>query len=356
MNVHQILSGFADGDAISREAIQLRQIFRRWGHTSDIFVASDSVSPGLRSDCRPLSDYTSAAGDICFHHYGIASPAAELFLSSRAGKILIYHNITPAEFFRGFDDDLSTRLYQARESLKDIAQNADEVWADSRFNASELKATGINDVKVFPLLFSPDSLDISPEPRIIERFSGQLKNILFVGRIAPNKRVEDLIMAFAWYNKSINPYSRLIIVGSNRSAPRYYTMLRMVAGDLVLPNVCFEGFASAEGLTAYYEAADVYVCPSAHEGYCLPLIEAMHKGVPVIARDVGGMPESMNGAGVRYDGLEPSELAELMHRVLSDQALREEILRSQQERMQQVRERNVDMELRNLLANFLESG
>ena len=266
MKIHQILSGFADGDAISKEAILLREIFRRWGYTSDIFVEPASVSPGFRTDCQPLEQYSAEPEDICFHHYGIASPAVDVFLSSQARKILIYHNITPAEFFVGFDDDLAERLCQARASLPDIAQKVDDVWADSRFNASELNAVGIDDVKIFPLLFSPDSLDITPDPKIIKKLSGKLKNILFVGRIAPNKRVEDLIAAFAWYNKSINPYSRLIIVGSNRSAPRYSIMLRMITGDLDLPNVCFEGFASPEGLAAYYETADVYVCASAHEG------------------------------------------------------------------------------------------
>lgn len=354
MNIHQILAGFADGDAISQEAVLLRDIFRNWGCASDIFANTDSVSPGLRADCRPLSDYTAASDDVCFHQYSIASPAADVFISSRARKILVYHNITPAEFFTGFDDGITARLRQARDTLRDMISQVDEVWAVSHFNAEELKAAGARGVKVFPLLFNSNSIDQEPDPVIIERFTRTLKNILCVGRIAPNKRIEDLILAFAWYNKSINPYSRLIIVGSERSAPRYYMMLRMLVGELDLPNVCFEGFASAAGLSAYYEVADVYVCPSAHEGYCLPLIEAMHKGVPVIARNIGGMPEAMYGAGVLYDGLDPLELAELMHRVLSDSALREDILRSQQKRMERLRERRIDTELKTLMAGLLE--
>ena len=263
LNIHQILAGYAEGDAISNEAIQLRQIFRRWGHNSEIYADSSRVSSGMQADCRSLTDYAAGAGDICLHHYGIASPAVEVFLASAAKKIMVYHNITPAEYFAGFDDAVVAQLHTARFALRKVARHSDAVWTVSRFNAAELKAEGIDDVKVFPLLFSPERLDVPPEPLIINKFTGHLKNILFVGRIAPNKRIEDLIMAFAWYHIAVNPFSRLIIVGSKQSAVRYYTMLRMLVGDLDLSNVCFEGFTSPAGLLAYYRVADLYVSTSA---------------------------------------------------------------------------------------------
>lgn len=353
MIIHQILAGLGDGDAISHEALLLQQILRQAGHASELFVDSRNVSPGLRAQCRPLESYRGAATDLCLHHYGITSPAADIFLASPARKILVYHNITPAEYFTGFDDAIAARLAQARTLLPDIARRADAVWADSRFNARELQAAGIADVRVLELPFEPAALDLPPDPRVVRQFSGPTQNILFVGRIAPNKRVEDLIQAFAWYNRAINPFSRLIIVGSNRSAPRYYTMLRMLAGEMDLVNVCFVGFASAAGLAACYCAAQVYVCSSVHEGYCLPLIEAIHMGVPVIARAAGAMPETLAGAGVLYDDLQPEELAELIHRVLSDPALRQDILASQQARLQRLQARNIEQELHALLAEVM---
>jgi glycosyltransferase involved in cell wall biosynthesis len=188
---------------------------------------------------------------------------------------------------------------------------------------------------------------------ILEKFAGPLKNILAVGRIAPNKRIEDLIQAFAWYHRAINPYSRLLIVGSPRSAPRYFTMLRMLVGDLDLPNVCFEGFASPAGLLAYYRVADLFVSASEHEGYCLPLVEAMDHGIPVIARVAGGTPEAMDGAGVLYEDLAPAELGALFDRVLTDAALRKEILTSQQRRVQRARDRDLEAEVKALLAGML---
>ncbi len=352
MNIHQVMSGFADGDAVSREAMLLRDVFRSWGCASDVFAQPDTVSPALRRDCRSLADYHGGSDDICLHHYGIASDAADAFMASVARKILVYHNITPSEYFAGFDDGIARRLRAARESLATIAAASDCVWADSRFNAEELSRLGVANVKVLPLLFTPASLDVEPDPLVAARITRELKNILFVGRIAPNKRIEDLISAFAWYNKSINPYSRLVIVGSDRSAPRYHAMLRMMTGDLDLPNVCFEGFASDAGLAACYRAANVYVCASVHEGYCLPLLEAMHMGVPVIARNTGGTPEAMGGAGVLYEGLDECELAELINLVVSDGKLRDDILQSQVRRMLELRQRDVDAELKQLMAGI----
>lgn len=353
MNIHQIMTGYADGDAISNEATLLREIFRRWGHNSEIYADLACVSPSMRSDCRPLADYTAVAGDICLHHYGIASPAADVFLASPAKKIMVYHNITPAEYFDGFDDAVAAQLREARRALREVAQRADAVWTVSRFNAAELKAAGIDGVKVFPLLFVPYPPDIPPEPLILEKFAGPLKNIVFVGRVAPNKRIEDLIAAFAWYHKAVNPFSRLIVVGSKRSAARYYTMLRMLVGDLDLSNVCFEGFASTAGLLAYYRVADLYVSASEHEGYCLPLVEAMDHGVPVIARAAGGTPEAMDGAGVLYEDLAPVELGALFDRVLTDAALRNEILTSQQRRVQRAKDRNLEAEVKALMSGMI---
>ncbi len=350
--IDQLLAGYADGDAISHMAVCLRRIFRDGGHPAEIYADMRCVSPSLRADCRPLAEYRGAPEDICLHHYGIASPAAEVFLASPAARILVYHNITPADYFDGYDDGLRARLEEARARLPATARGAAAVWTVSRFNAAELAALGIANVRVLPLIFDPAPLDAAPEPLIMRKFSGprnRLKNILFVGRIAPNKRVEDLIQAFAWYHKALNPFSRLLLVGSNRSAPRYCTMLRMLAGDLDLPNVCFEGFAAAAGLAAYYRVADLYVCPSAHEGYCLPLLEAMHADVPVLARRAGGMPEALDGAGVLYADLSAPELAALMHRVLTDEPLRQTVLAAQRARMRREAARDLAAEVRQLL-------
>lgn len=351
--IDHIMAGFADGDAISHEARILRDIIRNRGLESDIFADTRHVSPTLKGECRPLSEYMPGANDIAIHQYGIASQAAEVFATCPARRILLYQNITPASFFKGFDDRLALRLAEARKALARLARRVDAVWAASRFNASELEAMGISNVRMLPLHFDPATVEAEPEPHTLAKFSGPLVNILFVGRIAPNKRLEDAILAFAWYNKSINPYSRLILVGSNRSCPRYYTMLRMLAGELDLPNVCFEGFLNERELAACYRRAHIYLCPSEHEGYCLPLVEAMHLGVPVLAKRAGAMPETMGNAGVLYDDLTHRELAELIHLLASDASIRGEAIASQKRRMDEIRNRPAADELWELLREFL---
>lgn len=349
----QLLAGFAEGDAMSHEAVRLRDMLRTIGYDSDIFVDPRHVTPGIRSTCHSLSDYRGRPDDLCFYHFGISSPATAVFRGAPGRRIMIYHNITPAHFFHGYDDHMARLLTNGRTELAGLIPACDAAWAVSAYNAAELRAAGFRNVEVFPLLFSPDTLALTPDPVVTGQFATKLFTILYVGRFSPNKRLEDLIQAFAWFHRSLNPFSRLVLVGSPRTAPRYFSMLRMLAGDLDLPNVCFEGFASPAGLVAYYQAADIYVSTSEHEGYCLPLLEAMHMGLPIIARSIGGVPEALSGAGVQYDDLSHIELAGLIHKVATSQGLRAEILQSQDVRIKEVMARDVKAELQGLLARLV---
>jgi glycosyltransferase involved in cell wall biosynthesis len=344
-----VLAGFAEGDAISSEALALRDLLRGLGAASEIFVDPGRVSRDMRCACRPLAELQTASGDVVIGHYAVASPAVEAFARCAGRKVLLYHNITPAAYFRGYDDVLAAKLEAARADLRALIDRVDDLWADSAFNAAELERLGAGRVSVFPLVFDPRTFDSAPDPRILSRFAVRIPTLLFVGRMVPNKRVEDLVEAFAWYHRTVNRRSRLLLVGSAHSCPRYGLMLKMLARDLDLPNVCFEGYASPAGLSAYYDVADLFVTASEHEGYCLPLVEAMHKGVPVLARRCGGMPEAMGAGGVRYADASPAELAALIDRLLRDDPLRREVLASQAGRLREVRARRADRELAALL-------
>jgi glycosyltransferase involved in cell wall biosynthesis len=345
----QVLAGFAEGDAISLEARRIRSIAQGLGMESDIFVPADRVAREVRDMCRPLDAYCGRVGDAVLYHYSIASPASVVVTASPARKLMRYHNITPAEFFEPYDASVAEQLRDARSGLCDAALATECVWADSEYNAGDVRELGHQNVKVAPLFFTLDDFATVPVHGFTAKFGGPLKNILFVGRIAPNKCVEELILAFAWYNHAIEPASRLILVGSEYSCVRYYAFLRMLAARLELPNVCFEGYLSTAAVAACYEKADLFVCTSRHEGYCLPLVEAMNHGVPVIARNAGGMPEAMGGAGMLFEDAEPRVLAELMHRALTDQTLRGEMLGSQERRLAALRGRDLKAELRALL-------
>ena len=347
--VDQLLAGFADGDAISREARCVREVLRGMGIESDIHVSPDRVGEAVSGMCCSLEDYVATREDMVLYHYSMASPATDVFLGSPARKVVRYHNITPAEFFVGYDDDIAGRLRESREALSRVVSGAEAVWADSAFNASDVGGSNSVRVSVVPLFFRTSEWEIEPDPSTMVELGDSLKNILFVGRMVPNKCIEELVLAFAWYHKCIDARSRLVLVGSERSCPRYFAMLRMLAGQLGLSNVYFKGFLSEAQLAACYRTADVFVSTSRHEGFCLPLVEAAFHGVPVVARDSGGMPEALASSGVLFDEAEPRVLAELIARVLGDELLRCEVLDSQSERVKGIAARDLAGEFRLLL-------
>ncbi len=350
--IDQLLAGFADGDAISQEARLLQNALRCAGYESDIYAPTETTAPAVADHCRPLSSYANTERQGVIFHYSIASEACRHFTESSGKRIVRYHNITPEHFLRGFDDQVATQLRDARSQLPAIASQCDAVWAVSDFNAGELRELGIQNVRTVPLFFHPTALNTHPQASTLEKYGDELENILFVGRMAPNKCVEDLILAFGWYQKVLNPMSRLVLVGSQWSCPRYFAMLRALANRLDLPNVCFEGFLNDEALIACYQTASLFVCPSRHEGYCLPLVEAMCHDVPVIARHEGGMPEAMGNSGVLYESDDPRELASLIDHTIRNPELRESILRGQAERLTSLRTRDLETECRELLTSL----
>ncbi len=349
--IHQLVAGFATGDAISHEALALQDICRKAGFASEIYAPADRIATDASHACHVLADFQPQANDTVIFHYSITSPATAAFRSSPARKIVIYHNITPPEFFTPFDASIAGQLTEARHELKDILSQATDIWADSAFNAAELGELGFPNAKVFPLLFRPNEQDIPPDPTVLAKFTVPMKNILFVGRIAPNKCIEELITAFAWFHRNIEPQSRLLIVGSDRSAPTYYAMLKMYAAELGLDTVFFERFASSSGLSAYYQVADIFATTSQHEGYCLPLVEAMYKNVPVVSRRVGGTPEAMGNAGVQFEDLKAEELAELFGLLCFDPSFKQTVIESQHERIKTLLVRPVNEEFLGLLGH-----
>lgn len=345
--VDQLLSGYADGDAISREARAFRAVFREMGYDSDIFAPQSNIAERLRGDAFPVDALRGDADSVLLYHFSIASDSTKAFHGFPGRRLLRYHNITPAEFFYGYDDALAGRLLAGRAELKDVVRPADVVLADSEYNASEIREAGCARVEVMELI--ADLEEVDPDEERLARFDDSFGNIMFVGRIVPNKCVEELILAFRWINKAIDPKSRLILVGSERSCPAYFSMLKMLASRLELDNVCFEGFLNEAELASCYCCADVFVTASRHEGYCLPLIEAMRYGIPVVARECGGMPEAMGGAGILFDGLDSRMLGELIAKAMWDNDFAAKVLKSQDLRLDRIRTRDIRAEWSRIL-------
>jgi glycosyltransferase involved in cell wall biosynthesis len=178
-------------------------------------------------------------------------------------------------------------------------------------------------------------------------------NLLFVGRIIPNKRIDDLIRVFAVY-KRLDPRSRLLLVGDTRGHERYYDRLQQLIRALAVKDVVFTGHVDDDDLAAYYRVSHLFLCLSEHEGFCVPLQEAMHFGLPVLAYDTGAVRETLHGGGVLLLDKRPEEVAELIRLVLDDPELRGRVLATQARAMREVRDTDFGALLLDRLAPVLE--
>ena len=333
--IHQLVAGFTAGDAISSESRVLRALFTSWGHASDIFCEKKRVSPDLRKTVHDISELNAMLRpeDVAVLHLSIGSPANEVFPLLKCRKLIVYHNITPPHYFRGLNESIAGFLKKGLDQATALAGSAEVVLADSTFNAGEIEAMGHRGARVMPLMLDRAQWEGDADRRVVDEYNDGMTNILFVGRCAPNKRIEDLLQAFYFVKKYVNSRARLIHVGSWNGLERYHALLRARVGELGLRDVVFAGSVSQSQLRAFYQCARVFLCMSEHEGFCIPLLEAMAHRVPVMAFAAGAVPETMGGAGVVFREKQFDAVAEMIGRVGSDEALRAAVIARQSERL-----------------------
>lgn len=353
--IHQIVAGYAHGDAISNEVRMLRRIFRSWGYESEIYCELRRILPELRGDARDLATRKSDfhPDDVVLLHLSIGSDANDIFPTLPGHKAILYHNITPPEYFRGVQESVAALLERGLRQARTLAGTAEVVMADSAFNAREIEAMGHPSASVLPLVLDFKSLRSTPDRRVLRQYRDGLVNILFVGRCAPNKKIEDLLNAFYYFQRYVQPASRLIHVGSFAGLEQYHALLLARARDLQLNHVELLGTVSQEELNAFYEVSRLFLCMSDHEGFCIPLIEAMTHPLPVLAYAAGAVPETMDGAGVLFGEKRFDLIAETMGRVAEDEPLRKAILRGQDERLARYEAQDLAAALRRNLAPLL---
>ncbi|MEI6564494.1 MAG: glycosyltransferase [bacterium] len=356
--IHQLVAGFSRGDAISNEAIVLRALFREWGFESRIYCERRRILPELRAEAIDLDDLHPVCKpeDIVFLHLSIGSRVNELFRGLPGKKAILYHNITPPQYFQRIQPSTAADLARGRTQAAGLAGAAMVNLADSAFNAAELASWGYPPAAVFPLMLDFEKLGGSPDRAVMRRFGDGKVNILFVGRCAPNKKIEDVITAFAYFQKGVEPNSRLILAGSFAGTERYQRLLVTMVRDLKLDNVVFTGSIPQAQLNACYRSAHLFLCMSEHEGFCIPLVESLVHRVPVLAFSAAAVPETLGGAGVLFNGKQFEAIAEMMGRITRDPALRAVLLAGQDKRVLQLKARNLGQELRAHLAPLLGSA
>jgi glycosyltransferase involved in cell wall biosynthesis len=355
MRIDQLLPGFGSGDAISNYALQLQEIINSWGFQSSIYCVRRHVSSKVDHLCKDCASFPSPGDpeDIVIYHYSIGSPLSELFARLKGHRVLIFHNITPHHYFAGIHEEKMRSLWEGREQLKELTGVTDLAIGVSEFNRRELKEDGFKDTAVLPLIVDRARLSAEPDTAFMKKYRDDCTNLLFVGRMAPNKKVEDLIKIFFYYRKVMNKRSRLLLAGSSIGMDRYIDHLRMLITTLDIPDVVFCDHVKDPELYALYRASRMLVCMSEHEGFCLPLLEAMHFRLPVLAYAAGAVPETLGGAGVLVKEKDPAYIAELIDMILGSPELEEAIVRKQLTRLDAFSRESVSSRLRPLLSGWL---
>lgn len=350
MEVHQLATSLTYGDAISDEMMEIQKVLRLAGYRSEIFTRFyDPRLAGVARDYREYRKFSSSRNVVIFH-FSIGSPVSKMFFRIPDKKIMIYHNITPYEFFLDSNRILARECYKGRLEIKLFVDKVDLALGDSEFNRCELEAVGYRKTGVLPILMDYSRFDQPADARTRELFDDGKTTLLFVGRLIPNKKYEDLIKVFYLYKEHFNPNSRLILAGDHRGAERYFYGLEALLDRLSLADVLFTGHVEFGELLAYYELADIYLSLSEHEGFGVPLLEAFYKQVPVIAYRAGAVEETLNGGGILLIEKDFLRTAALIEILLRDEKLRQSVLAGQNQALEKYRRENVSR----ILLSYIE--
>jgi L-malate glycosyltransferase len=351
MIINQWVPAAHRGDAIGDSARRVRDMLRGHGHQSDIFALT--IDDDLRQEIRPFSEPAAREGAITIFHFALPSPMTDAFASLRGRRVLQYHNITPASFFAPYDPQLFRLAALGRQELRSLVGRVDLALGDSEFNRQELEALGFTPTGVMPIAVNTERITNAPRRPALEKILGDgLINILFVGRIVPNKRIEDHIRLAEIYKRYIDNYYRFIFVGRYDGLPRYHAMVRalIVQYQMLPERFVFTGAVPDDDLAAYYRWADAYVSLSEHEGFCVPLVEAMAADVPVLAYGAGAVPETLGGAGVLFAPKDLEFAAEMLGTLVYDRPVRERVLEGQRRRLRDFAAGRIEARLTDVVA------
>lgn len=344
-SVHQLVVGASPGDAIYDQALLMQAALRDWGYDSTIYACN--LHPTLVGQVPHFTKYHPRHDDLVLFHYSIGSKLSAFVRHLRCTVVMIYHNVTPPEYLDNVSHTLAQLVRQGQAELPDFKDVVQLALADSEFNRQDLVAAGYANTAVLPIVLDEKRYEVAPNAALVQRYRDVAVNVLFVGRIAPNKRQDDLIKIFYYYHQ-IEPRSRLFLVGQAWDpAKRYLAGLRGLAVHLGLRDaVIFTGHVPFADMVTYYRLADVFVSMSEHEGFGKPLIESMYFDVPVVAYAATAVPYTLGDAGVLIHEKDYPVIAELINLIVTDDDLRAQLLAGQRARFQDFRQETMLRRLR----------
>jgi L-malate glycosyltransferase len=356
MIINQWVPAAHRGDAIGDSARRVRDLLRGMGHQSELYALT--IDDDLQGDVRAFDDGSARQGDLTIFHYALPSPMTAAFASLPHGRILQYHNVTPAAFFAPYDPGLFRLAALGRRELATLVGAVDLALGDSEYNRRELESLGFASTGVFPIAVDTSRVTGGVKRPALEHILDDgLVNFLFVGRIAPNKKIEDHIQLAEHYKRYVDAYYRFIFVGRYDVVPRYYSMIRALMTEYRLLNdrFIFTGPVPDEELAVYYRHAAVYISMSEHEGFGVPLLEAMAADVPVLAYASTAVPDTLGGAGVQFFPKDLEYAAELLGSLAFDDALRARVISGQRRRLQDFGDDRVRTKLRAIVTQLSKS-
>ncbi|MBQ4464434.1 MAG: glycosyltransferase [Oscillospiraceae bacterium] len=357
MRIFQIVNTLNFGDAIGNDVIAKKHVIEDMGIETAVYA--ETIAAKVKEpDCYRLDRFPKLQpDDILIYHMGNGSPLNTMVAELNCRKIMVYHNITPYEFFTIDSPVAAESCRTGLEHMRGPMKGKFNAYiADSEFNKQNMIDMGYkaDEIEVIPVCVPFDDYKQTPDKAMVKRMSDGITNIVFVGRIAPNKKHEDIIRAYAYYKKHVNPDSRLILVGSANTTGMYYRDLMDYIEELEVEDIVFPGHISFAEILAIYKTAHVFLCMSEHEGFCVPLLEAMTFDVPVIAFDACAVPETLGGSGIVVDDKDPVYLSKIIEAAAKDEALRSHIITMQRERLKHFEYEHIKEMLQDYLRRFID--
>ncbi len=350
MIVNQWVPAAHKGDAIGDSARRVRSLLRELGHQSDIYAMT--IDDDLRGDVIPWTDPGARRGDLTIFHFALVSPMTAEFARLQSGRVLQYHNVTPAHFFAGYDPAIFRLAMLGREDLRSLVGHTDLAFGDSEYNRRELESLGFTNTGVFPIAVDTSRITDAPRRPALEKVLAEedWPNFLFVGRIVPNKKLEDHIKLAEHYKRYVSEEYRFVFVGKTDATPKYYDALQAMIAQFRMPpgRFIFTGPVPEDDLATYYRMASVYISMSEHEGFCVPLLEAMAADVPVMAYASTAVPDTLGGAGVQFAPKDLEFAAELLGELADNDTLRTQVIAGQRRRLADFGDHRIRKELERL--------
>lgn len=334
MKIYQILTTLSFGDAVSNDCLAIRKLLIDRGYKTMTF-AENIDKRIIENDIKYYNKLPKIKDDdIILYHLSTGTALNRRIKELPGRKFVIYHNITPPDFFVQYSGRLAKLCADGHDETVALKDTFEGGFCDSSFNRDQLISYGFKcPLEVRPILIPFEDYKKEPDQAVIDFMNDGIKNVLFVGRVAPNKCQQDLISMLYAYRKMYKDPIRLILVGSSVGTEKYMARLKCYAEALGLEDVVFTGQIPFSQILAYYRSADAFVCMSEHEGFCVPLTEAMSFDVPILAYDSCAVPETLGGSGAVIGTKDPATVAAYLHEILNNEELRRLMIADQRTRL-----------------------